>query len=190
MGDRPRFRVPRKCSIIRERGLPSISAKSQYKAGPETGILCEPAPYLTRRVCEFPSGQLRRRGRRALSPPSRHAYAMTRHDLLSRLRHAPLVAAVIVLGAAIPSASAHTAPVAYLPPVVADSTPRTFWSRDTLSGRSGKVWMKLVSRAAASSSVFWRLFGDSAADNPGVYVARDNDDDTGFRFVILVHFTA
>ena len=115
---------------------------------------------------------------------------MTRHDLLSRLRHAPLVAAVIVLGAAIPSASAHTAPVAYLPPVVADSTPRTFWSRDTLSGRSGKVWMKLVSRAADSSSVFWRLFGDSAADNPGVYVARDNDDDTGFTFVNLVPFTA
>jgi len=49
--------------------------------------------------------------------------------------------------------------------------------------------MKLVSsRAADTTGVLWRLFGDSAARHPGVYVARDREQDTGFTFVNLVPF--
>lgn len=115
---------------------------------------------------------------------------MTRQDLISRFRHAPVVAAAVVLGVVTPPSSAFSADAVKLPAVTIDSIPRSFWSRDTLSGRSGKLWMKLMSsRAADSASILWRLFGDSAAGNPGVYVARDHERDSGFTFVNLVPFT-
>jgi hypothetical protein len=115
---------------------------------------------------------------------------MTRHELVSRFRHAPLVAAIVVLGVATPPKSAYSAGSFDLP-VAPDSTPpRPFWSRDTLTGRSGKLWMKLIaSRPADSTSLFSRIFGDSAAKKPGVYVARDNAKDSGFTFVNLVPFS-
>lgn len=89
-----------------------------------------------------------------------------------------------------PRNTAHSA-VANDLPVAVDSTPRPLWSKDTLSGRSGKLWMKLMSaRPADTTSVFHQLFGDSAASNPGVYVARQNAQDSGFTFVNLVPFSA
>jgi hypothetical protein len=115
---------------------------------------------------------------------------MNKHDLVSRFRHTPLIAAAAVLGVALPPSFAHSAAASRLPAVVEDSTPRPLWSRDTLSGRSGKLWMKLISSEPAdSTSPVWQIFGDSAASQPGVYVAREDEQDTGFTFVNLVPFS-
>lgn len=85
---------------------------------------------------------------------------------------------------------AHPAPAAEVL-VAIDSTPRVApWSRDTLVGLSGKLWMKLMaSRPGDSTNVLARVFGDSAARYPGVYVARDSGQAGEFAFVNLVPFT-
>jgi hypothetical protein len=116
---------------------------------------------------------------------------MTKQKVVSRFRHFPVVATVLTLGVATPPLSAYSAAAVELPAIVVDSTPRSWWSRDTLSGRSGKLWMKLVSTSTADTTgVLWRLFGDSAAGRPGVYVTREGEQDTGFTFVNLVPFHA
>jgi hypothetical protein len=108
---------------------------------------------------------------------------------ISRFRHAPIVAAVLTISASTPATTAHSAEPPVLPAIV-DSVPRPAWSRDSLSGRSGKLWMKLSTvHSADTTNVLWRLFGDTAAGNPGVYVAREGEQDTGFAFVNLVPFT-
>jgi uncharacterized protein YcbK (DUF882 family) len=109
---------------------------------------------------------------------------------ISDFRYIPLVAAVIVMGATAPSAPART--VAAAPDTVTvDSTrPAAAWSRDTLAGKSGKLWMKLLTaQPGDTSGILARLFGDSAHRNPGVYAVRDDDSATAFQFVNLVPFS-
>jgi len=86
---------------------------------------------------------------------------------------------------------AASAPVASESPVVDSTAKATPFRRDTLSGRSGKLWMKLVATDRRDAiGVLSRLFGDSAARNPGVYVARDTTTAPGFTFINLVPFDA
>ena len=108
------------------------------------------------------------------------------------LRQLPVIAATLVVAVATTATSAYSASrdVAV---VVTDSTPRPApWRRDTLAGRSGKLWMKLVSstRGESANGVLSRLFGDSAAKTPGVYLAHDDAQTGDFAFVHLVPFTA
>jgi len=113
------------------------------------------------------------------------------------VRYLPVVAGILVMGVSTPPTSAHSAgavvvaPVAPVAPVAAvDSTrgPAPF-SRDTLQGLSGKLWMKLLaSRPGDTVSVLARLFGDSASRTPGVYVVRDSGASDHFAFVNLVPF--
>jgi hypothetical protein len=97
----------------------------------------------------------------------------------------PAAAALLVMGVVSPPATAYSAVIEAV--TVVDSTPRaTPFSRDTLLGLSGKLWMKLVtSQPGDSAGVLTALFGDSASRMPGVYVVRDTD----FAFVNLVPFS-
>lgn len=105
-----------------------------------------------------------------------------------RLKYLPVVAGLLAMGLSTPPAPAHSA--AAVTPVATDSTPRpVVFSRDTLMGRSGKLWMKLMSsRPGDTVSVLARLFGDSASRTPGVYVVRDSTAADHFAFVNLVPF--
>ena len=106
------------------------------------------------------------------------------------VRQVPILVAALVMGTSTPKSYAHSVPAVELPAAV-DSTPRVApWSRDTLVGRSGKLWMKLVSSIPGDSmGILTRVFGDSAARFPGVYVARDSGQAGEFAFVNLVPFT-
>jgi len=108
----------------------------------------------------------------------------------SFLKSLPFVAALFAMTMATPPRSALSAGREAAVPV--DSVPRTSpWSRDTLAGVSGKLWMKLMSsRRGDTTGILARLFGDSAARNPGVYVARDSGQGGDFTFVNLVPFAA
>lgn len=110
---------------------------------------------------------------------------------IAEFRYLPVVAAVVVMGTGTSSTYARTPDV--VAPAAVDSTPpRTSpWSRDTLIGRSGKVWMKLLAaKPGDSTGILARLFGDSAARRPGVYVVRDSAVKSDFNFVNLVPFSA
>ncbi len=113
---------------------------------------------------------------------------MTLQIKTSQLRSVPFLVALLAMTMGTPPRSAYSA--ASEATVVVDSVPRTSpWSRDTLVGLSGKLWMKLVSSSRGDTTgVLARLFGDSAAGNPGVYVARDNEVAGDFTFVNLVPF--
>ena len=107
---------------------------------------------------------------------------------IAEFRYLPVVAAILVMGTQTSSTYAR------MPDVVAtaavDSTPpRTSpWSRDTLIGRSGKLWMKQVTaRHGDTTGILARLFGDSAVRRPGVYAVRDSAAE--FHFVNLVPFS-
>ena len=108
----------------------------------------------------------------------------------SYVRQVPILVAALVMGTSTAQTHAHPAPVANV--LAIDSTPRVApWSRDTLVGRSGKLWMKLLAaRPDDSTNVLARVFGDSAARYPGVYVARDSAKAAEFAFVNLVPFAA
>ena len=105
----------------------------------------------------------------------------------AQFRHVPVLVAVLFLGTGVPSSFAHMG--TDKPSVAVDSTPRApMWGRDTLVGRSGKLWMKLLTpRVTDSTSVLARLFGDSAVRRPGIYAVRDSAAE--FNFVNLVPFT-
>jgi len=105
----------------------------------------------------------------------------------AQFRHVPVLIAVLFLGTGVPSSFAHT--VTDKSSVAVDSTPRVpMWGRDTLVGRSGKLWMKLMTaQKTDSTSVLARLFGDSAVRRPGIYAVRDSSAE--FHFVNLVPFT-
>ena len=110
---------------------------------------------------------------------------------IAEYRYLPVVAAILVLGARTPSTYARTPDIT--PAVAVDSTlPRSSsWSRDTLVGRSGKLWMKLLSaKPGDSTGILARLFGDSVAVRPGVYAVRDSAVKLDFNFVNLVPFSA
>jgi uncharacterized protein YcbK (DUF882 family) len=110
---------------------------------------------------------------------------------LKHLKHLPaLFATVLIMGPGTASLSARSA-IEPAPMVAVDSTPRVSpWSRDTLVGRSGKLWMKLLSvQPADSGGIFARLLGDSAWRIPGVYAMRDSTAETEFNFVNLVPFS-
>jgi uncharacterized protein YcbK (DUF882 family) len=110
---------------------------------------------------------------------------------VAQYRYVPVVAAMLVMGTKTPSTYARTPDITTA--VASDSTPpRTSpWSRDTLVGRSGKVWMKLLSaRPGDTTGILARLFGDSAVRNPGVYAVRDSAVKSEFNFVNLVPFSA
>jgi hypothetical protein len=106
---------------------------------------------------------------------------------------APLALAAIAAASA-PAGSAGTAGAAgatkaALATTAAKDSDRI--DRDSLTGRSGKLWMRLVSaRRRDGIRVLERLFGDSAARKPGVYVLRDDETDPPFTFVNLVPFSA
>ena len=102
------------------------------------------------------------------------------------LKLLPAAAAVLAMGVATPPQTAYSATIESA--VSTDSTPRaTPFSRDTLLGLSGKLWMKLVTPERGNSTgVLTALFGDSAR-MPGVYVVRNTSSD--FAFVNLVPFS-
>ena len=108
---------------------------------------------------------------------------------VAHLKHVPAAAAVLAMGFATPPTSALSANLE-APAAVVDSTPRVApFSRDTLLGLSGKLWMKLMAaKPGDSTHVLARLFGDSAVRTPGVYVMRDTS--SAFTFVNLVPFEA
>lgn len=62
---------------------------------------------------------------------------------------------------------------------------------DSLRGRSGKLLMRLVTRARATLALplFARLFGDSAVEKPGLYSLPDSILAHPFTFVALRPFT-
>jgi hypothetical protein len=105
---------------------------------------------------------------------------------LAQLKLVPTTMAILAMGVATPPETAFPAVTKTAPAV--DSTPRaTPFSRDTLLGLSGKLWMKLVtSQRGDGVGVLTSLFGDSARV-PGVYVLRDRASD--FAFVNLVPFS-
>lgn len=103
---------------------------------------------------------------------------------IAHLKFLP-AAALLTMGVATPPTPAISAELEAPQPV--DSTPRPIFSRDTLLGLSGKLWMKLVSaQPGDTTAVVARIFGDSAARVPGVYVVRDTS--SAFTFVNLVPF--
>lgn len=112
--------------------------------------------------------------------------SITRSISVAHLKLVPAAAVVLAMGFATPPTSAHSANLEAATAV--DSTPRTApFSRDTLLGLSGKLWMKLVSpKPGDTTAVMARIFGDSAARVPGVYVVRDTS--SAFTFVNLVPF--
>lgn len=61
---------------------------------------------------------------------------------------------------------------------------------DTVYGRSGKLRIRFVSarRGAFALPILTRLFGDSAVQNPGVYVVPDSDAAQPISFVTLLPF--
>jgi len=62
---------------------------------------------------------------------------------------------------------------------------------DSLRGRSGKMLVRLVSRARATLALplFARLFGDSAVERPGLYLLPDSLLAHPFAFIALRPFT-
>lgn len=113
------------------------------------------------------------------------------NPIRSGLAYGPVVAAALLALVVTSPAASAPANVARKNPVVDSTTKAAPFSRDTLSGRSGKLWMKLVAADRRDGiGVLSRLFGDSAARNPGVYVARDAATTTGFTFINLVPFGA
>ena len=109
---------------------------------------------------------------------------------IAEFRYLPVVAAILVMGSGTKSSFARTPDVAAPAASAAvDSTPRTSpFSRDTLVGRSGKLWMKLVTaRQGDTTGILARLFGDTAVRRPGVYAIRDSA--AQFHFVNLVPFS-
>ena len=102
---------------------------------------------------------------------------------VAHLKLVPAAAAILAMGFVTPPGTAYSAAVRA--PALVDSVARApLFSRDTLAGLSGKLWMKLVnSRRGDSTGILARLFGDSARRMPGVYVVRDTS--TEFTFVNL-----
>jgi hypothetical protein len=101
---------------------------------------------------------------------------------------APL--ALIALAAA-SSQAGSARPGAAATPIAIGGNDSLNVDRDTLMGRSGKLWMRLVSpRQRHAIRILERLFGDSAARNPGVYVLSDEASEPPFAFVNLVPFSA
>lgn len=98
----------------------------------------------------------------------------------------PAAAVLLGMSVATPPATAYSAVIGAT--ATADSTLRvTPFSRDSLLGLSGKLWMKLVTSGPGDSAgVLTAIFGDSAR-MPGVYVVRDTSSD--FAFVNLVPFS-
>lgn len=112
---------------------------------------------------------------------------------ITEFRYLPVVAAILVLGSTTAPRPAHTATLAgaVSPTTIVDSIPKVrSWSRDSLSGLSGKLWMKLNVATGDTAGILYRLFGDSAARTPGVYAISDSGAPSPFHFVGLVPFSA
>lgn len=64
-------------------------------------------------------------------------------------------------------------------------------SDDSLRGRSGKLWMRFITRARASLALplFSRFFGDSAVERPGLYALPDSVLTHPFTFIALRPFS-
>jgi hypothetical protein len=62
---------------------------------------------------------------------------------------------------------------------------------DSLLGRSGKLRVRLLPEPTADPRIpiLARLFGDSVADRPGVYVFRDSTVTAPFSFITLLPFS-
>jgi hypothetical protein len=62
--------------------------------------------------------------------------------------------------------------------------------RDTVYGRSGKLRIRFVSarRGTFAIPILTRLFGDSAVQNPGLYVVPDSDAAQPISFITLLPF--
>jgi uncharacterized protein YcbK (DUF882 family) len=88
-----------------------------------------------------------------------------------------------------PPAPARHAPERVVLVATSDSTTPLIVA-DSLSGKSGKVWMRLLSSSRSTGiAILRRLFGDSAALRPGVYTAADSATRNPFSFFHLVPFT-
>lgn len=121
-------------------------------------------------------------------------------SLRSRVGAASVAAILLSLGAGIGIIAARPAPVGRVTAVAMarnDSFPlataRIDEMRlvdDSLRGRSGKLLMRLVTRARATLALplFARLFGDSAVERPGLYSLPDSILAHPFTFVALRPF--
>ena len=119
---------------------------------------------------------------------------MTSHHRF--LRHVPLLIAAIVVAVTTTASAAYSASnnLAVSPDTIGsvDSIPRpSLFDRDTLDGLSGRLWMKSISfQAGDTSNIIARLFGDSAARQPGgVFEVRAATHSSAFTFVSLVPFS-
>lgn len=123
-------------------------------------------------------------------------------SLRSRVGGASIVAILISLGAGIGAVAATPATGSRIAAVAAnkaDSFPTATATHleearlidDSLRGRSGKLLMRLVTRARATLALplFARLFGDSAVERPGLYSLPDSILAHPFTFVALRPFT-
>lgn len=101
---------------------------------------------------------------------------------------------IVSAGAALLFASlgfAPARPTSTLRESVSAESARAGWHPDTLSGKSGKLWMRLLTaRRSDGIGVLRRLFGDSVADRPGVYTTTDSGTGRPFTFVTLVPFAS
>jgi len=110
----------------------------------------------------------------------------------TRLQVVAGVSALVVIAMSTRAASAYSTAPSAAPVISVDSTARSaLWNLDTLDGLSGKLRMKLMTaQPNDTTGVLFRLFGESAAKMPGVYVARDSAETNAFAFVSLVPFAA
>lgn len=111
------------------------------------------------------------------------------------------IAILFSLSAIIGAVSAAPASGAVANPIIglkSDSSPTASTKADeirliddSLRGRSGKLLMRLVTRARATLALplFARLFGDSAVEKPGLYSLPDSILAHPFTFVALRPFT-
>jgi hypothetical protein len=118
---------------------------------------------------------------------------MRRSSLGSSLRSFPVVLGMAIL-ALTTSAYARSARSNdagnSLTSAMRDSIAPVPFERDTMSGESGKLWIRLVDRTrSAGIAALRRLFGDSAAFRPGVYTMTDSLTGKPFSFVNLVPFS-
>jgi uncharacterized protein YcbK (DUF882 family) len=110
-----------------------------------------------------------------------------------------LLSAGIVIGAATaptlayaaPAASSSRGPDSVLSAAAASREASLRFVDDSLRGRSGKLLMRLVTRARATLALplFARFFGDSAVERPGLYSLPDSILTRPFTFIALRPFT-
>ncbi len=97
----------------------------------------------------------------------------------------------VIAGGAVAHARPLLTPPAVSPAVVEAPTASSFTFLDSLAGRSGKLRVRFVRpvTGAIQLPVLARLFGDTAAQEPGVYTLADSAAETPFSFITMRPFS-